>query len=287
MCDRVSIARYYAWLAWFQDHASRVGHPSGHDQLTVHRRLVSAAGPPSGAEVHRHLLGALTDAASLPSTPRVLDAGCGLGGTTFFLQAALGGDYCGVTLSPVHCDRAAGEARRRGLDDCCRFVVRSYDDDLSDLLPGGADLAVAIESLAHAPDPVDTVARLARVLAPGGYLAVVDDMPIAALTDTDADFEAFRRGWLCPRVASIDRLRLAMTAAGLRLVADRDLTPLVPLRDPTSLARRIRLSRAALPLVRPTPAGVLLESLHGGLCLERLYRRGLMEYRLLVAARAA
>jgi SAM-dependent methyltransferase len=282
----VSIDRYYGWLAWFQDLATRVGHPSGHDQLTVHRRLRSCAGPPSGAVVHATLLEALR-AAGPSASPRALDAGCGLGGTTFFLQAALGGDYHGLTLSAVQCDRATDEARRRGLAGRCRFHVRNYDDDLTDLLPGGADLVVAIESLAHAADPARTVAQWGRLLARGGLLAIVDDMPVAGLSDDDTDGQAFRRGWLCPRVASADQLRAALAAAGLLLRADRDLTPFVPLRAPASLALRHRLSRAVLPLARLTRAGVLLDALHGGLALERLYRRGLMEYRLIVAGRTA
>lgn len=285
MSGRVSIARYYGWLAWFQDQATRVGHPSGHDELTVHRRLRSADGTPSGAVVHHHLLDALQTVGSALSAPRVLDAGCGVGGTTFFLQASLGGGYRGITLSPVQRDRAEAEARRRGLAAHCRFAVRSYDEDLADLWPDGADLVVAIESLAHASEPAATVARLARLLVPGGRLAVIDDMRAAGLPDDDADFEAFRRGWMCPQLGSADRLREAMLAAGLRVAVDRDLTPLVPRREPTALARRVRLSRAALPLARRTPAGVLLESLHGGLSLERLYHRGLMEYRLIVACR--
>jgi SAM-dependent methyltransferase len=188
-------------------------------------------------------------------------------------------------LSRAQRNRAAREAARRGLGGACRFVVRSYDDDLGDLVPDGVDLIVAIESLAHSPAPDVTVARLARWLRPGGRLAIVDDMPAAGLAFDDPEFEGFRRGWLCPVVASAASLTAALGAAGLAVVADADLTPLVPLRDVRSLDRLVRLNATARRLARPTPARVLVESLHGGLMLERLYRRGVMEYRLLVARR--
>jgi SAM-dependent methyltransferase len=279
----MSLPRFYDWLSWFQDVARRAGQDTGRGEHTVHRRLRSDAGPPSGSVVHARLLAVLA-ATALPARDlRVLDAGCGLGGTSFFLAGTLGGWHCGVTLSRGQRDRAAREAARRGLDDTCTFVVRSYDDDLRDLVPDGADLIVAIESLAHAPAPAATVGRLARWLRPGGRLAIVDDMPAPRLAADDPEFDGFRRGWLCPVVASAAALTDALDAAGLRLVANEDLTPLVPLRDPRSLDRRIRLNEIARRLARPTPARVLVESLHGGLMLERLYARGVMEYRLLVA----
>jgi SAM-dependent methyltransferase len=283
----MSLPRFYDWLSWFQDVAGHVGHDTGRRELAVHRRLQSDSGPPSGTVVHDRLLDVLTDAAPLPREPRVLDAGCGLGGTTFFLQRALGGRYSGITLSDAQRDRATREAARRGLDSACTFVVRNYDDDLRDLLPDGVDLIVAIESLAHSPSPAATVARLARWLRPEGRLAIVDDMPSPRLPPDDRDFDGFRRGWLCPALAPAASLAAAMDAAGLTLVADVDLTPAVPLRAPRSLAWLVRLNAAARPLARPTPVRVLVESLHGGLMLERLYRRGLMEYRLLVARRPA
>src|SRR4029453_12219333 len=93
--------------------------------------------------------------------PRVLDAGCGLGGTTFYLHADRGGRYDGITLSADQRARAEREALRRGVADACRFHVRSYDDDLRALAPDGVDLVIAIESLAHAPDPPRPLAHLA------------------------------------------------------------------------------------------------------------------------------
>jgi SAM-dependent methyltransferase len=278
----MSLPRFYDWLTWFQDVAGNAGHDTGRRELAVHRRLLGDSGLPSGTVVHDRLLEALT-ATPLPAEPRVLDAGCGLGGTTFFLQRALGGRYCGITLSEAQRARASREARRRGLEGVCRFVVRSYDDDLRDLLPDGVDVIVAIESLAHAPSPGATVGRLAKWLRPGGRLAIVDDMPSPSLAADDREFEGFRRGWLCPALAPAASLVATIEAAGLALVADVDLTPRVPLRDGRSLDRLVRLNAAARWLARPTPARVLVESLHGGLMLERLYRRGLMEYRLLAA----
>ena len=149
------LARYYDWLGRFQRVAGWMSR-SGDQSLTVHRRLLpERPDVPPHAVVHERLLSALGSMAD--TAPRVIDAGCGLGGTTFFLHARLGGQYDSVTLSPSQRARAEREARRRGVSRACRFHLRSYDHDFDDLMPDGADLVVAIESLAHAPDPARTV----------------------------------------------------------------------------------------------------------------------------------
>ena len=291
--DAMSLARYYAWLSRFQDASGLFGHDSGQDTLTMHRLLAADDGRRSGDVLHERLLAALvataetgtTDRASAAGGQVVLDAGCGLGGTTFFLQACLGGRYRGITLSPDQAARATAEAARRGLSAICHFAVRSYDDDLADLLPDGADLIVAIESLAHAPDPPATIGRLAARLRPGGRLLIVDDVPDTALPDVDGDFTGFRRGWQAPGVANAATLTTALENAGLVRVLDEDLTPRVHRRAPFALAARLTLARAVGPLARLTPAGVLHDALIGGLWLERLYARGVVAYRLIVARR--
>ena len=282
----MSIARYYAWLSRFQDAARGVAHDTGQTTLTVHRHLRADDGTVSGDVLHARVVEAARTTASAAAAPAdVLDAGCGLGGTTFYLQARLGGRYTGITLSDTQCTRATAEAARRGLADVCHFAVRDYDADLTDLLPSGVDLIVAIESLAHAPDPAATIGRLAARLRPGGRLLLVDDVPRDTLAWNDADYAGFRAGWLCPAVATDATLAAALRQAGLAVCHDEDLTPRVPARRAATLAALLMATRAASAVLAPTPVGVLMGALLGGLRLERLYARRVVRYRLVIAKR--
>lgn len=281
MTEPAALARYYDWLSRYQGLVSRMRGDVRCEALTVHR-LLTGAGTSGQDGVHQRLL------AALGSTPvsHAIDAGCGVGGTMFFLQQRLGGRYEGLTVSRVQQARAAREARRRGVAGVCRFHLRSYDDDLRELAPQGTDLVVAIESLAHASDPARIIGRLARLLRRGGRLAIVEDIPADALEDADADFTHFARDWGCPAMVRHSALAAALVAAGLTLEKDEDLTPLVDRRDPARLEQLVRLNRACRRILAPTPARVVLDGLHGGLMLERLYRRGLMGYRLMIARRS-
>jgi SAM-dependent methyltransferase len=280
----VSLARYYRWLSWFQQATSWVGVGGGYRSFTVHRLLV--AHDPSIADadvVHERMLTAV----GRPTSPLVVDAGCGLGGTIFYFQPRLGGEYHGLTLSPAQQARASREASRRGIAGVCHFHVRSYDDDLGDLVGAGADLMVAVESLAHSPAPADSIANLARYLRADGRLLVVDDMPGDALPRSDPDFTAFRDGWHCQHIAPRAAVRSAFDRAGLAIEADDDLTPLVRRRDPAAIESLVRSNRRWRALTGWTGAAQLIDSLYGGLMLERLYARGVMQYRLVVGRRTA
>jgi SAM-dependent methyltransferase len=279
-----SLSRYYDWLSWFQRVTSWIGQGGGYQSLTVHRLLASSDPSVARADVvHERILSAVGSV----HAPRVIDAGCGLGGTIFYLQPILGGEYHGLTVSPTQRAHAEREAARRGVAAACRFHLRSYDDDPGSVVAGGADLIVAIESLAHSPDPVVSIAKLARALRAGGRLVVVDDVPDDGLAVSDHDFAAFREGWRCPAIAPRGVLLGALSEAGLIVDADDDLTPLVSLRDPRALDRLTRSNRRWRRWAGWTGAGELIDSLYGGLMLERLYRRGLMQYRLVAARRTA
>jgi SAM-dependent methyltransferase len=274
------IAAYYDWLSLYERLVRRLGHRGGFDRLTVHRLLSpDRPGVAPADVVHERLVAAIGEM----QAPRVVDAGCGVGGTTFYLHGRFGGEYDGLTLSRAQQARGAREAARRGISAACRFHLRSYDDPLDDLVPEGADLIVAIESLAHSPNPARTIVGLASALRAGGCLAIVDDVPVEELSANDPDLVAFRQGWSCPAIARKSDLRAAFRTAELDVKVDEDLTPLVPLRDGGKLERLVRVNRRWHRWLGATRARTLVDALHGGLMLERLYQRGVMRYRFLLA----
>jgi len=273
------LATYYDRLGRWNRLAHAFGYGGGRATLTVHRALADprAGGQATFTRLHDVVLEQCQDLVH----PRVLDAGCGLGGTMIALAEARGADCTGLTLSPSQAADATASAAQRGLADRVRAHVQSYDDPPE----GPFDLIVAIESLAHSPDPAVSVARLARVLAPGGRFIVVDDMP-----EPDAggsgDLDTFKAGWQCPVLWTSARYVAAFEAHGLHLETRLDLTPQCRPRSHARLTALVALNR----VVRMLPLASLrqvLDSHRGGLALERLTRNGLVRYQALIARRPA
>jgi SAM-dependent methyltransferase len=265
-----SLARYYDRLAGYTRLARWFGWGGGDGHAAVRRALIG----PDGRASPRTTENLVAEAAEAMHAPRILDAGCGLGGLGLALLARFGGALDGISLSPAQIARARGEAARRGL--AARFRVASYDDGLD----GPYDLVVAVESLAHSADLARSIANLARALAPGGKLIVVDDVRVCAADDPDA--RAFVAGWRVPGFADEATWRDGFGRAGLRLDRIDDLSDRLVHRDPAARAGLERWNRRAHRFLPPLRE--LLDSPWGGLALERLHARGAARYLLFAAS---
>lgn len=110
-------------------------------------------------------LATLVRAQALPAAPRVLEIGCGTGLLTRRLLAGIeGGSFVITDLSPAMVEAA----RTNAADPRARFRV--MDGEHPDQAEGGFDLVVSGLAAQWFADLSGALARLARLLAPGGRL---------------------------------------------------------------------------------------------------------------------
>ncbi|MFE2277663.1 class I SAM-dependent methyltransferase [Streptomyces sp. NPDC059454] len=151
---------------------------------------------------------------------RVLDAGCGTGRALPPLRAAVGpsGVVLGADLTPAMLREAARAGRDRDgallLTDVAALPLR----------PSALDAVFAAGLIAHLPDPAGDLREIARVVRPGGVLALFHPIGRAALaarqgrTLTPDDLRAepnlrallSRSGWLMTSYADEDTRFLAL-----------------------------------------------------------------------------
>lgn len=108
---------------------------------------------------------------------RVLDAGCGTGRALTPLRAAVGrsGVVVGVDLTPAMLEAAV----RAGRDRDGRLVLA--DVTALPLRSGALDAVFGAGLVAHLPRPAENLIELARVVRPGGTLALFHPVGRAAL----------------------------------------------------------------------------------------------------------
>ncbi len=108
---------------------------------------------------------------------RVLDAGCGTGRALPPLRAAVGpsGVVLGADLTPAMLRAAARAGRDRD------GVLLLADVTALPLRSSSLDAVFAAGLIAHLPDPAGNLRELARVVRPGGVLALFHPVGRAAL----------------------------------------------------------------------------------------------------------
>lgn len=103
---------------------------------------------------------------------RVLDVGCGNGAPAIQLAQAYEVEVVGISVSERQVARANDHARAAGLADRVRF--EQVDAMHLPYADGSFDRAWALESMFHMPDKRQVLAETARVVRPGGRVAIAD-----------------------------------------------------------------------------------------------------------------
>ena len=105
----------------------------------------------------------------LPKGSRVLDVGCGIGGSSRILSDYYGFDVIGISISQEQIKRANELTANK---DCCRFEVMNALDLKFE--KGSFDGVWSVEAGPHISDKQTFADEMLRVLRPGGVLAIAD-----------------------------------------------------------------------------------------------------------------
>ena len=127
------------------------------------------------AELPRHLLVAGLARHYAPGGT-ILDIGCGTGGLTVPLRDTFAGralDYTGLDLSTIALEQAELRRDERPPSGGAPSGIRFVQGDFDEFIPDRAfDAVIFSESLYYAADPLRTIRRYTRALAPGGAIIV-------------------------------------------------------------------------------------------------------------------
>jgi tocopherol O-methyltransferase len=114
----------------------------------------------------------LIEKAQISKTDYVLDAGCGVGGSSIFMAKETGCKAVGITLANKQVESAKKYAIKRGVSDLVDFDAQSYLN--TNFEDNTFDVIWALESVCHSPDKADFYKEARRILKPGGRLIVAD-----------------------------------------------------------------------------------------------------------------
>ncbi|MDX2181748.1 MAG: methyltransferase domain-containing protein [Bryobacteraceae bacterium] len=176
-------------------------------------------------------------------TDRTLDAGCGVGGSSFFIASRTGARVTGINIQPLHLEVARAECRARGLAHLVDFEKRNYCGTGFDA--ESFDVVWALESVCHSDDKKAFLAEAYRVLRPGGRIVVGDFVQFLTGLDAHAarEMQIWLDGWAIPHLAGYGEFRDWMSEIGFDGVTSENITPHVM----RSSRRLYKASLIALP----------------------------------------
>ncbi|MCA9136846.1 MAG: class I SAM-dependent methyltransferase [Planctomycetales bacterium] len=112
----------------------------------------------------------LATLADIQTGDRVVDIGCGMGGSSLRLAKMRNCDVTGVTISPVQRHWATMSSRLKGGRKKTRFLTADAEEISFD--PQSFDVVWSIECTEHLFDKPAFFRRAAQWLAPGGRIAI-------------------------------------------------------------------------------------------------------------------
>ena len=107
----------------------------------------------------------LAQRAGIAGDDRVLDAGCGVGGSAIWLAQEIGCRVTGITLSEHQVAQSRKNAEQRGVSALTDFRVGDFT--ATDFDEAAFDVVWAVEAVCHAENKRDFVDEAYRILAPG------------------------------------------------------------------------------------------------------------------------
>lgn len=205
----------------------------------------------------------------------IVDLGCGVAASACYLAERLPVRVTGITLSPVQARLAQTRIRMAGVSDRVVCIQGDYNH-----LPPGvgtADLAYAIESFVHGPDPDLFFAECRRLLRPGGVLIICDDFRRPTVDPrAESAIERFCRGWHVNALLDAAALQALAATHGFAHETTVDLSAYL------ELGRiRDRVMNVLLPFLNLLPriAG-RFDYVSGGSALQECLRQGWVGYEM-------
>jgi cyclopropane fatty-acyl-phospholipid synthase-like methyltransferase len=158
----------------------------------------------------------VSDKAGVSEGDRVLDAGCGVGGSAVWMARERGARVDGVNINEMQVEKARLGAEERGVGDRVSFHVADYTDVPFD--DGTFDVVWAVESVCHTDDENAFLREAKRVLKEDGVLVVADGFlgkPREEMTDDEnKGVDAMLEGMAAPSLATVEEFRDSLVEEG-------------------------------------------------------------------------
>ena len=156
----------------------------------------------------------MMEAAVIKSTDKVLDAGCGVGGSSIFMASVLGCKVTGITLSERQVELATVNAKKKEIQSLVDFKTMNYC--ATDFPDDSFDVVWGCESICYADNKEQFIKEAYRLLKPGGRLVVADGFVTDFVNNENPIIRQWLDGWQVNYLETPARFESFMQQAGFK-----------------------------------------------------------------------
>lgn len=226
----------------------------------------------------------LAEKTHIKSNDHVLDAGCGVGGSSIWLAKNKDCSVTGVNIVASQLGEATRNAVHAGADQQVNFLKANYAN-----LPipsESYDVSWALESIVHAPNKEAVINEAHRVLKNSGRVIIAEYMlRDSPLNPTEQNYlHPWLQGWSMPKLLTALEFQQMLESAGFSSIHITDISTHVA----PSLCRLKLLCLLALPGARTMRAlGIFtkerIANIEGSLRQVSAFEKGLWSYKIITA----
>lgn len=178
-------------------------------------------GKESKDEAQENLTKLLIQKAGVEKNSKILDVGCGIGGSSIYLAKKLNASVTGITISPIQVEMAKELAKREevGVD----FQVMDAENMKFN---NKFDVIWSIETLSHLNDQKSFFNKASEQLSVDGKFAIIDWFEKEGLTMEQKEkfIEPIKKGMLTPNMKTLNDYKSFIEDAGLEMVEIQDIS---------------------------------------------------------------
>lgn len=166
----------------------------------------------------------MAETGKIKASDVVLDAGCGVGGSSIWLAKNIGCKVIGITLSEKQQQEARKLARENGVENLTEFYIKDFTH--TDFADASFDVVWGLESVCHANVKLEFLQEAYRLLKKDGRVLVCDGFRKRQpqTSEEEINLHKFEEGLALPATSLIPEFHKYLEIAGFENIKFWDKT---------------------------------------------------------------